>query len=82
MQTDEWKQAERAKVFNQSFEYGIKQRHGMFSMPVSTAIGDDSRFKSKTANKDPETGKPIIGPNNFGIIKPKKGKDESVYFST
>ena len=44
MPTDEWKQAERAKVFNQSFEYGIKQRHGMFSMPVSTAIGDDTRF--------------------------------------
>lgn len=35
----------------------------------------------KKANRDPEDGKPITGPNNFGIRKPRHGKTEDVYFS-
>ena len=50
-------------------------------MPVSTAIGGDTRFKPTKPNRDPEDGKPITGPNNFGIRKPRTGKGEDVYFS-
>ena len=50
-------------------------------MPVSTAIGDNKRFQPTKANRDPEDGKPITGPNNFGIIKPKTGHGEDAYFA-
>jgi hypothetical protein len=49
-------------------------------MPVSTAIGDNKRFQPTKAKRDPEDGKPITGPNNFGIIKPKTGHGEDAYF--
>jgi len=49
-------------------------------MPVSTAIGDNTRFNPKKPARDPEDGKPITAPNNFGIRKPKTGHGEDVYF--
>ena len=52
----------------------------MFSMPVSTAIGDNTRFKPTTHARDPDDGKPITGPHNFGIRKGRTGKGEDVYF--
>jgi hypothetical protein len=80
MPTDEWKENARKAVFNQSFDYGIKPRHGLFSMPVSTAIGDNTRFNPKKPKRDPEDGKPITAPNNFGIRKARLGHAEDVYF--
>ena len=50
-------------------------------MPVSTAIGDNTRFQPTKANRDPEDNKPITGPNNFGIRKGKTGHGEDVYFA-
>ena len=50
-------------------------------MPVSTAIGDNTRFKPRLPNRDPEDGKPMTAPNNFGIIKPKTGHGEDAYFA-
>jgi len=50
-------------------------------MPVSTAIGDNTRFQAVKAKRDPEDGKPITGPNNFGIRKPRTGHGEDVYFA-
>ena len=50
-------------------------------MPVSTAIGDNTRFQPTKANRDPEDNKPITGPNNFAIMKGKTGHGEDVYFA-
>ena len=58
----------------------FRPRFGLFSQPVSVAIGDTNKFPSKTANKD-EDGRPILGPRNFYTKREKRGKDDSVYFS-
>ena len=42
--TDEKKETLRKKFFEESFQIGQKMRHGMFSVPISTAIGDDTYF--------------------------------------
>jgi len=71
----------RGAAFAQSFEYSIKPRFGLFSQPVSNAIGETNKYPKKKANRDPEDGKPIIGPKNFytrGIVK---GKADNIYFS-
>ena len=52
----------------------------MFSMPVSTAIGDDTYFKPKIARRD-ATGAVITDPRNFTTKNPKKGHIDSSLFS-
>jgi len=61
MATPEAKEAIRDAVHNDSFQYGTKARFGLFSQPVSTAIGDTNAYPSKKANLD-EDGKVITGP--------------------
>ncbi len=56
-----------------------RQRFGLFSQPVSVAIGDTNKFITTKANRD-EEGRVIIGPRNFYTKKEKKGKIDSVYF--
>ena len=56
-----------------------RPRFGLFSQPVSTAIGDTNKFIEKKADKD-EDGKVIIGPRNFYTKKMKRGKTDAVYF--
>ena len=59
---------------------GQKMRHGMFSVPISNAIGDDTYFVSKKARKDAE-GHVITDPRNFTTKNVKKGHIDSVLFS-
>jgi len=68
--------------FSSHFAHGFiyRPRFGLFSQPVSVAIGETNKFPSKTAHKD-EDGRPIVGPRNFYTKREKRGKDDSVYFS-
>jgi hypothetical protein len=50
-------------------------------MPVSVAIGETNKYPPKKANRDPEDGKPIIGPRNFYTRPVHAGKDDRIYFS-
>ena len=52
----------------------------MFSVPISTAIGDDTYFKPKQAKKDAD-GRVITEPRNFTTKKVKKGHTYDVLFS-
>lgn len=52
----------------------------MFSVPISTAIGDDTYFQPKKARRDAE-GAVITDPRNFTTKNPKKGHVDSVLFS-
>ena len=70
----------RDEVFMQSLSLAQKQRHGMFSLPISTAIGDDTYFVKKLARRD-NTGAVITDPRNFTTKNPKKGHVDSVLFS-
>jgi hypothetical protein len=54
-------------------------RHGMFSIPISTAIGDDTYFVPKVAKRDQE-GAVIIEPRNFTTKNVKKGHTDDVLF--
>lgn len=57
-----------------------RQRFGLFSQPVSTAICDNSVDKNLKAKKD-EDGKVITAPRNFYTTKMKKGAAEDVLFT-
>lgn len=72
MATDEKKETIRDQFFQESFTIAQKQRHGLFTMPVSNAIGDNNYFPIKKARKD-EEGHVITDPRNFTTKKPKKG---------
>lgn len=52
----------------------------MFSVPISTAIGDDTYFKPKPPRRDAE-GAVITAPRNFTTKNVKKGNVDSVLFS-
>jgi hypothetical protein len=77
---DPKKEALRTQHFNESFTMATKIRHGLFSMPVSNAIGETNYFPEKKANKDAD-GHVIIEPRNFTTKKPKKGHGVDVTFS-
>ena len=57
-----------------------RPRFGLFSQPVSTAIGDTNAYKKVSPRKD-ENGAVISGPRNFTTKKGKKGGADDVYFS-
>lgn len=80
MATDDAKATIRNTVFMESFQLAQKQRHGMFSVPISNAIGDDTYFVPKQANRD-QDGHVITAPRNFTTKNPKKGHIDSVLFS-
>ncbi len=52
MATDDKKETLRDKHFQDSFAMSQKMRHGLFTMPVSNAIGDNNYFPIKKARKD------------------------------
>jgi len=57
-----------------------KQRHGLFSQPITTAIGEDNLFKKPYPARDDE-GKVALKPRNFTTKQLKKGKNlDSIYF--
>lgn len=78
--TDDKKETLREEFFKESFAMGQKSRWGMFSIPISTAIGDDTYYKPKPARRDAE-GAVITAPRNFTTKNPKKGNIDSVLFS-
>lgn len=51
----------------------------MFSVPISTAIGDNTYFQPKPARRDPE-GHVITAPRNFTTKNIKKGNTDGVLF--
>ena len=72
MATDDMKETLRTKHFTESLQMSQKMRLGMFSVPVSNAIGDTNYFPVKKARRDQE-GAVITDPRNFTTKKPKKG---------
>lgn len=56
-----------------------RPRFGLFSQPVSTAIGDTNTYKKLIPKRD-EDGTVMMGPKNFYTTKGKAGKAEDVYF--
>ena len=56
-----------------------RPRFGLFSQPVSTAIGENHMFKSKDRKLD-EDGHVFTGPRNFYTKKAKRGKIDAVLF--
>lgn len=61
-------------------EQAHKQRFGLFSFPVSTAIGDDSYDKKKLPLKD-ENGKVKTQPPNVKASATMTGKTAKSFFS-
>jgi hypothetical protein len=57
-----------------------KMRLGMFSVPVSNAIGETNFFPTKKARRDQE-GAVITDPRNFTTKKPKKGHGVDATFT-
>jgi hypothetical protein len=80
MATDDKKEALRTEHFNSSLALSQKMRHGLFTMPVSNAIGDNNYFPEKKARRD-EEGAVITELRNFTTKKPKKGHGPEVTFS-
>ena len=58
----------------------FRARFGLFSQPVSTAIGDTNTFQAKKNYKD-EDGNVITAPRNFYTNKLKKGNNDNILFS-
>ena len=77
---DAKKQTIREEFFKESFDLAQKPRHGMFSVPISTAIGDDTYYKPIPARVDAD-GAVITDPRNFTTKNVKKGAADDVYFS-
>jgi hypothetical protein len=80
MATDDKKETLRDKHFQDSFAMSQKMRHGLFTMPVSNAIGDNNYFPIKKARKD-EEGHVIVDPRNFTTKKAKKGMGPDATFT-
>lgn len=79
MATDDKKEALRTQHFQESFVVAQKMRHGLFTMPVSNAIGDNNYFPVKKARRDQE-GHVITDPRNFTTKKPKRGNGPDATF--
>ena len=77
---DPKKEELRTKHFTDSLALTQKMRGGLFTMPVSNAIGDTNYFPNKKARRDSE-GAVITDPRNFTTKKPKKGRGPEVTFS-
>jgi hypothetical protein len=72
MATDnEKKETLRGKHFTESLALTQKMRHGMFTIPVSNAIGDNNYFPDKKARRDSE-GAVITDPRNFTTKKSRR----------
>lgn len=56
-----------------------RARFGLFSAPVSTAIGDTNAYPTKKANLD-EDGKVITGPFFKATNPMKKGHNDNILF--
>jgi hypothetical protein len=57
----------------------FRQRFGLFSQPVSTAIGETNKYKTKPSKRN-EDGEVETEPRNFYTTRMKTGKSEKVFF--
>jgi len=48
-------------------------RHGLFSGPASTAVGETNKYKGTVARRDPESGEHLYDPINFYSGPLKRG---------
>ena len=60
-------------IITEIFIIFYRQRFGLFSQPVSNAIGDNNGFQQKKRVLD-EDGKVITAPRNFYTTRTKKGQ--------
>ena len=77
----------RQTVLQDSDIIASKRRFGLFSHPVSTAIGDNGGYKKKVRThfldldpRDPQTNKPVTELRNFYTSPNKKGQRKSDMF--
>jgi hypothetical protein len=80
MITDERKQTMRDSIFRESLQLSAKPRFGMFSLPVSLAVGDDTYDKPKPIRKGAD-GNVVTDLRNFTTKNAKKGHIDSSLFS-
>ena len=64
-------------MFN--FVFIDRPRFGLFSQPMSNAIGDNNNYKHKERKLD-EDGHVYVGPRNFYTKKAKRGKMDAALF--
>ena len=65
-----------------------KARFGLFSQPLTNAVGDDGQYKKLMRTtyaltsdpRDPNTHKPLTQPRNFFTSPTKSGQGKSSYF--
>lgn len=69
--------SETVRFFN--YFFFIRPRFGLFSQPVSTAVGDTNKYKKVIPKRD-DDGKVATAPKNFYTGPMKMGKSEDVYF--
>lgn len=76
----------RSTILQEADTYGSKRRFGLFSSPISTAIGDDGQYKTKLSNnrndqdQRDETGKPQTLPRGIYTNPPRNGQVKKAYF--
>lgn len=77
----------RQSIIQQSETIGTKRRFGLFSQPITTAVGDNGAYKKKLRNlffitdpRDPSNNKPLTQPKNFYTSPIKSGRGNSGYF--
>lgn len=80
-------EALRQSVLMESDAMGSKRRFGLFSHPVSTAVGDNGAYKKKTRKhpfisdpRDPGSNKPVTELRNFYTSPTKAGQRKSDFF--
>ena len=75
-------EALRTTILNEVDPMGSKRRFGLFSSPISTAIGDDGPFKSKLRNtsfiQTPKTSKENLRQQPEASIRTRPGVDNSI----
>jgi hypothetical protein len=78
----------RATALAETDPLGTKQRFGLFSHPISTAIGDDGPYQTSLRNirhkldprADEGKGKPITQPRNFYAGPCRSGQIKKSFF--
>ena len=77
----------RRTILQESDTMTFKQRFGLFSQPISTAIGDEGPYKEKIRKQikdvDPrnELKKPLTQPRNIQVRPNREGQVNSSFFS-
>lgn len=81
-------EALRLSIIQQTDDLGTKKRFGLFSQPISTAVGDNGSYYNKKHRtteyyldpRDPNTKKPITMERNVFVSPTKSGQGDKNYF--